>query len=109
MVSFPLQERIDSLLQAKEREETRVHGLQGGARAYVLSLIARRKSQPLLVIVPTAREAENVFLDLAFFLGEESDLSPLKKRLHFFPSWEVLPFERLSPHPDNIAARLEGL
>ncbi len=109
MTSSSLQEKVDSLLQAKWRGETRVHGLQGGARAYFLSLIAQGKSQPLLIVAPTAREAENLFLDLAFFLEEERDPSPLKKRLHFFPSWEVLPFERLSPHPDNIAARLEGL
>src|SRR6185503_536744 len=36
-------------------------------------------------------------------------LPPFRKRLHLLPSWEVLPFEKLSPHPDNIAGRLEGL
>ena len=36
-------------------------------------------------------------------------MAPLRRRLHLFPSWEVLPFENLSPHPENIAGRLEGL
>jgi len=75
----------------------------------VLSLVAQRKCPALLIIAPTTREAENLFFDLAFFLGEKRALSPLEKRLHFFPSWEILPFEKLSPHPDNVAARLEGL
>jgi len=104
-----LQKRIEPLLQAKWEEAKRVHGLKGGARAYFLSLIAGKRDRPLLIITPTAREAENLFSDLAFFLGEKQDLPPLQKRLHLFPPWEVLPFEKLSPHPDQVAARLEGL
>ncbi len=109
MISSSLQEKIGPFLQTKWRGEKRLHGLQGGARAYFFSLVAERSPQPLLVIMPTAREAENFFLDLAFFLGEDRDLSPLQKRLHFFPSWEILPFEKLSPPPGDVAARLEGL
>ncbi|MGH7775380.1 MAG: transcription-repair coupling factor [Candidatus Binatia bacterium] len=109
MITPSLEEKIGSFSQSRWQGEKRVHGLKGGARAYFLSFIAKRSNQPLLVITPTTREAENLFLDLAFFLGEERDLAPLKKRLHLFPSWEILPFEKLSPHPDNVAARLEGL
>ena len=36
-------------------------------------------------------------------------MPPFRRRLHLFPSWEILPFESLSPHPDNIAGRFEGL
>ena len=109
MISSSLQEKITPLVREKWQGEKRVYGLKGGARAYLLSLIAQRSRQPILIIAPTPPEAERLFFDLAFFLGEERDLSPLEKRLHFFPSWEILPFERLSPHPDNVAARLEGL
>ncbi|MFQ5902661.1 MAG: CarD family transcriptional regulator [Candidatus Binatia bacterium] len=109
MISSSLQEKIGPFLETKWKGEKRVHGLKGGARAYFLSLLAERSHRPLLVIMPTTHEAESFFFDLAFFLGEERDLSPLQKRLHLFPSWEILPFERLSPHPDNVAARLEGL
>jgi transcription-repair coupling factor (superfamily II helicase) len=109
MLSSSLQGKIDLFLRGKENGVKRVHGLKGGARAYFISLVARRTRQPLLVIAPTLAEAEKLFLDLAFFLAEERDLVPLQKRLHLFPSWEVLPFEKLSPHPDNVAARLEGL
>jgi transcription-repair coupling factor (superfamily II helicase) len=91
------------------QEVRRIHGLKGGARAYLLSLLANETNRPLLIITPTMREAESLFSDLAFFLGEKKDVSPIEKRLHLLPAWEVLPFERLSPHPDQVAARLEGL
>lgn len=108
MVASDLQTKIESLLKPWEGVK-RVHGLKGGAQAYLLSLIAGKTDQPLLIITPTMREAEGLFSDLAFFLGEKRSLSPLEKRLHLLPAWEVLPFERLSPHPNQVAARLEGL
>ncbi|MBI4524731.1 MAG: transcription-repair coupling factor [Deltaproteobacteria bacterium] len=101
--------KIRPFFLEKWEGEKRVHGLKGGARAYFLSLIAQQKKGPLLIIAPSLREAEDLFCDLAFFLRENRDLSPLQKRLHLFPSWEILPFEKLSPHPDSVAARLEGL
>jgi transcription-repair coupling factor (superfamily II helicase) len=72
-------------------------------------LIAARARRPILIVAPGAREAEHLYDDLSFFLGEDHALAPFRKRLHLFPSWEVLPFENLSPHPDNLAGRLEGL
>ncbi|MDP6495148.1 MAG: transcription-repair coupling factor, partial [Dehalococcoidia bacterium] len=109
MNQSPLLERLDSFITGEWKGERRIHGLQGGAKAYALSLIASKTKSPLLVITPSTREAESLFLDLAFFLGEENHPSPLEKRLHLFPSWEILPFEKLSPHPDLVAGRLEGL
>lgn len=104
-----LQEKIGALLETKWEGNKRLYGLKGGARAYGLSLLAERSHRPLLIVAPTTREAESLSLDLAFFLGEETDLFLPQKRLQVFPSWEILPFERLSPHPDNVAARLEAL
>ncbi|NIO11298.1 MAG: hypothetical protein GTO40_26100, partial [Deltaproteobacteria bacterium] len=47
--------------------------------------------------------------DLTFFFGHQENPSPIEKRLHYFPSWDVLPFESLSPHLELVSARLEGL
>jgi transcription-repair coupling factor (superfamily II helicase) len=104
-----LKAKLEHFLRGQWTGTKRVQGLQGGARAYALSLIAESRGRPLMIVSPTAREAENLYDDLAFFLSEERSLPPLRRRLHLFPSWEVLPFEKLSPHPDNVAARLEGL
>jgi len=109
MTDIPLSARLEGFLSGTWTGSKRIQGLQGGARAYVLALAAARARRPMLVITSNAREAEKLFDDLTFFLGEDKTLAPLRKRLHLFPSWEVLPFENLSPHSDNVAGRLEGL
>jgi transcription-repair coupling factor (superfamily II helicase) len=109
MKAAPLEEQLSHFLQGRWPGAKRVQGLQGGARAFVLSLVAAQCRQPMLVVAPSTNEAENLYDDLAFFLGEERSLPPLRKRLHLLPSWEVLPFEKLSPPAENIAARLEAL
>ena len=109
MASPSLNDRIARLLTPEWRGEKRISGLQGSARAYALFLAARQLDGPLVVLAPTVREAERLFLDLSFFLGEPSGTPPLERRLHLFPGWDILPFESLSPHPDQMAARMEGL
>jgi transcription-repair coupling factor (superfamily II helicase) len=109
MTDIALAQRIENFLQGNWTGSRRIQGLQGGARAYMLALAARRANRPFLIVCPSAREAEYLYEDLIFFLGEADSGAPLQKRVHLFPSWEVLPFENLSPHPENIAGRLEGL
>ncbi|HWH76224.1 MAG TPA: transcription-repair coupling factor, partial [Candidatus Binatus sp.] len=109
MTELPLIDRLAQFLSGTWQGSRRIQGVQGGARAYLLSLVAVRAHRPLLVIASSANHAETLYDDLSFFLGEERSLPPFRKRLHLLPSWEVLPFENLSPHPDNIAGRLEGL
>ncbi len=109
MTAIPLAERLERFLHGTWTGAKRIQGLQGGARAFILSLAAARAQRPALIITASARDAENLYEDLEFFTGEERAMAPFHRRLHLFPSWEVLPFERLSPHPDNLAGRLEGL
>ncbi|HMA79662.1 MAG TPA: hypothetical protein VKR81_02185, partial [Candidatus Binatia bacterium] len=109
MTGSALADRLERFLQGTWTGAKRIQGLQGGARAYLLSLVAAPARRPILIIAAGAREAESLFDDLNFFLGEEDSPVPLRRRVQLFPSWEVLPFEKLSPHPENIAGRLEGL
>src|SRR5918992_885214 len=104
-----LQETLHRFLNGRWAGAKRLQGLQGGALAFVLGLAAAQNNRPILVIAASAQDAENLHDDLSFFIGEESSLAPFRRRLHLFPSWEVLPFEKLSPHPDNLSGRLEGL
>ncbi|MBI2088707.1 MAG: transcription-repair coupling factor [Deltaproteobacteria bacterium] len=104
-----LDEKLKAFFSPAWKGGKRLHGLKGGARAFFLSRLAALARCPIVAIAPTMREAESLFSDLAFFLGEDDAADPLKKRLHLFPSWEILPLERLSPHPENVAGRLEGL
>src|SRR5499427_9096100 len=109
MSNAALRSKLQQFLRGSWTGAKRIQGLQGSARAYVLSLLAEDSRRPTLVVSPSGRDAENLYDDLAFFIGEKDSLSPFRNRLHLFPSWEILPFEGLSPHPDNVAARLEGL
>ncbi len=104
-----LRDKLQRFIDGKWPGPKRIQGVQGGARAYVMSLVAERARRPILAITGTAREAENLYTDLCFFLGEDGTLPAVRKRVHLLPSWEVLPFEKLSPHPGNVAARLEAL
>jgi transcription-repair coupling factor (superfamily II helicase) len=104
-----LEETLHRFLNGRWAGAKRLQGLQGGALASVLGLAAAQNNRPMLVITASAQDAENLHGDLSFFVGEQPSLAPSRKRLHLFPSWEVLPFEKLSPHPDNLAGRLEGL
>lgn len=109
MTAIALADRLFHFLEGTWTGARRIQGLQGGASAYLLALLALRSERPLLIIAAGAREAESLCDDLSFFLGDAPEPGPMRKRVHLFPSWEVLPFENLSPHPENIAGRLEGL
>jgi transcription-repair coupling factor (superfamily II helicase) len=109
MKDTALRDKLRAFLEGQGTGAKRMQGLQGGARGFVLAQAAEDSRRPILVITPTSNDAEALYDDLAFFLGQETPLSPFQRRLHLLPPWEVLPFEKLSPHPDNIASRLEGL
>lgn len=57
--------------------------------------------RPVLAVTATTREAE----DLAAALG---DLLPAAQ-VEFYPAWETLPHERLSPRSDTVGRRLAVL
>jgi transcription-repair coupling factor (superfamily II helicase) len=77
----------------------------GAMRAYTVAQLATRPSstldRPLLVVVPTEKDAEALCDDLAAYLGEEA--------VAHFPPWETLPHERLSPQAATVGQRLRVL
>ena len=70
------------------------------ARPFHLSLLAERGA-PLLVVTPRTSDAQALVDGMAAFLGED--------RVVFFPPWETLPHERLSPQPATVGRRLQAL
>ncbi len=87
----------------------RIQGLQGGGRAYFLWRTLTAAPRPTLIVCPTSKEAETLVEDLRSFFEENDSASLLHRRIHYFPAWDVAPFEDLSPTPDIAAARVEGL
>lgn len=73
-----------------------------GARPFVVAGLAQvSQRSPILVVTPTAQEAERYGADLAAFLGPD--------RVGVFPAWETLPFERVSPGVETMGRRLKVL
>jgi transcription-repair coupling factor (superfamily II helicase) len=72
----------------------------------VLAAALARGSDPaapgfVLAVTATAREAEDLAAGLGSFLSPDS--------VAFFPGWETLPHERLSPRSDTVGQRIAVL
>ncbi len=72
MTAHPLSEKLAQFLRGTWTGSKRIQGIQGGARAYLLALAAADSQRPMLVIAPSANQAETLYDDLGFFLGEET-------------------------------------
>ncbi len=113
---------LEAISTLKSGERCALSGLLGSSKAFFIASLFQSQgpvpaSSPIkdfvdkfkqgsnlksvLIIVPTQEEAENLAKDINFFLGRNIAL--------FYPSWEILPFEAQSPHPDIIAARIDIL
>jgi transcription-repair coupling factor (superfamily II helicase) len=57
--------------------------------------------RPVLLVASTFREAEELTAALQSVLGEEG--------VAYYPAWETLPHERLSPRSDTVGRRLDVL
>ncbi|PKQ24016.1 MAG: transcription-repair coupling factor [Actinobacteria bacterium HGW-Actinobacteria-5] len=75
--------------------------LADAARPLFLAALAGQSRRPLLVVTSTYREAESMTAALASLLGEEA--------VAYYPAWETLPHERLSPRSDTVGRRLAVL
>lgn len=76
-------------------------GVPPGARAFLLSALARRLLRPILYLVPTAAEAEESFRELRAYLGEAG--------VERFPSLETAPYEEIAPYPPAVHDRMRAL
>ena len=98
-----------ALLLADEPAVRAASGGQGeavavgdAARPLFLAALARSSARrPIVVAVPTATEAERIAHDLRQLLGVGS--------VEYFPAWETLPFERVSPALETMGRRMRVL
>jgi len=70
-----------------------------GARAFAIAHQAQGAT--VLVVTATAREAEDLVDEVSELLGAD--------QVAFYPAWETLPHERLSPRSDTVGRRLAVL
>ncbi|MBI5428609.1 MAG: transcription-repair coupling factor [Nitrospinae bacterium] len=104
--------RLQTLLERLEGNESvvSVEGLHGASRALFLAQLlnatgAAHSMRPLLIVVRDQITGESLLGDLQYFLQREK----LKETPRFFPAWELLPYERLSPLSEISGERLEIL
>ena len=57
MNDFDLGAKLEHFLQSTWSGAKRIQGIQGGAKAYVLSLVADKRRRPMLIIAPTTSDA----------------------------------------------------
>ncbi|MDR1386900.1 MAG: transcription-repair coupling factor [Propionibacteriaceae bacterium] len=70
-------------------------------RPFLAAALAEGSARPVLLVTSTYREAEQLAGSL------ESLLEP--DQVAFYPAWETLPHERLSPRSDTVGRRLAVL
>ncbi|WP_436700034.1 transcription-repair coupling factor [Nocardioides sp. BYT-33-1] len=69
-------------------------------RPFLVTGLARA-GRPVLVVTATTREAEQLVAELGDLIDPD--------RVAYYPSWETLPHERLSPRSDTVGRRLAVL
>jgi transcription-repair coupling factor (superfamily II helicase) len=74
----------------------------GSSDSHLLSELARSTSADLLVVfTASASDAQRLIAEIPFFAAE--------LKINFFPDWETLPYDALSPHHDLVSERLGSL
>ena len=91
----------DALAEARARVVAAELTCAPAARPVLLATMSRELSRPILVVTSTFREAEQLTAVLETLVDPAS--------VAFYPAWETLPHERLSPRSDTVGRRLEVL
>lgn len=81
--------------------------LESPAAALLLAHALVSLGQPILVLAPGARRAEELAGDLRVVLGEEEDAAA--RRVYYFPAWDILPYEGALPDRELVGERLAAL
>ena len=99
----PWNELLDSL-KTLDRPVS-VDGLTSASKAYLLAQAWKSTKRPQVVITTDQVSGETWLSDLRYFLYHEK----VRTTPHFFPTWELLPYEPLSPFGEVSGERLATL
>jgi transcription-repair coupling factor (superfamily II helicase) len=103
---------FDDILQRLDTTEKKIklEGLHSlPSKAFFIARLHKALSKPLMIITSGQDEAEKLLSDINFFLNLNSELRTPNSELYYFPPWEVLPYEPISPHKDISGERLKTL
>ena len=88
-----------NLQQLKAGEKRWVGHLQGSSAALLFKEIASQSQQLFIVVARNNQHLGQLESELEFY-----GIKPI-----IFPDWEILPYDRLSPHQDIVSERLSIL
>ncbi|RME29592.1 MAG: hypothetical protein D6800_02505, partial [Candidatus Zixiibacteriota bacterium] len=88
-------------LDAPPGERTVITGLSGSALSLLLTNLAGRQTPPVLVITETPNEAQDLYEDLVFLLGDHA--------VGHFPSRQILPYDFRAPVGEVLGRRIATL
>src|SRR3990170_4774764 len=91
-----------SLLESinKGVKKTAVTGAVGSFPSALIANLKRDTDGPFLIVTPLPEEAERLAEDISFFLPGS---------VHLFPSWETLPFDKVSPSLETMGDRVSAI
>lgn len=78
-------------------------GPSGSDKAYLAFRIYQEHKIPLMVIVPSPKDAKEFLDDLHFFLKK------MQPPIIYFPPYNILPFKDLAYHSETVAKRISSL
>ncbi|PIP08673.1 MAG: hypothetical protein COX51_03260, partial [Syntrophobacteraceae bacterium CG23_combo_of_CG06-09_8_20_14_all_50_8] len=101
--SFPADHSFNLLLDAISRGEriVKVGGLQGSAKAFLLSALFLKRVKTLVLVTPTESDARRDWQDLAFFLGD--------KQVFLYPPYDVRSADMFAFQRPTALSRMEIL
>ncbi len=97
-------EEIDKYI-TQSSSKIYIEGLRYSSRAFFLARLAQSISRTVIVLTPNHKTAERLIGDLKYF----SDFINFDKKICFFPSWELKPYENISPPLKIMGERLDVL
>src|SRR3972149_2120771 len=103
---------LHDILQKLDNGERlcRIEGLRdSSSKAFFIARLYQTVSKPIAIITAGQDEAEGLLSDINIFLNLNSELQTPNSKLYYFPPWETLPYEPISPHKDISGERLKVL
>ncbi|SVD92909.1 uncharacterized protein METZ01_LOCUS445763, partial [marine metagenome] len=97
-------EEIDKYI-SQSSSKIHIEGLRYSSRAFFLARLAQSISRTVIVLTSNHKTAERLIGDLKYF----SDFINFDKKICLFPSWELQPYENISPPLKIMGERLEVL
>lgn len=102
--SLNFSEKIKSVAERLKdpSAEVTVEGFSGASRALFLAHLKKNLRRPIVVLTPDQNTGEALLGDLKYFFRHEK----IRDVPQFFPTWEILPYEHLSPLTEVSGERL---